>query len=185
MLRWPSMDVRLDGSPMIEVRGEHWCCLLCMRQFKSEKQVLKHLDKSTLHAENLLAAVNAGRICEAKPDGAKEERAKKRERDHELDRDSAESFTSSAEPAASTAATTASSSSRLSALEQMELFEKRLKVEATRQPDKPEAAPSGEAQVDSTRARSINRQMDWECSGCAMVNFGASPPPSPPPSPPS
>ena len=28
----------LDGSPMIVQRGEHWCCLLCLRQFKSEQQ---------------------------------------------------------------------------------------------------------------------------------------------------
>ena len=25
--------------------------------------------------------------------------------------------------------------------------------------------------VDSARARAINNQMDWECSGCGMVNF--------------
>ena len=51
-----TMDSRLDGAPMIEVRGEHWCCLLCMRQFQTEKKVMKHLEKSDLHAQNLAAA---------------------------------------------------------------------------------------------------------------------------------
>ena len=57
-----------------------------------------------------------------------------------------------------------------------ELFEKRLKTDAKRAPEKA-AVPAEEAVVDSNHARSINRQMDWECSGCdARVDIcGAQP----------
>ena len=56
----------------------------------------------------------------------------------------------------------------MSALEQMALFEKRLKGRAKIEADRP---PAEEAQVDSTHARSMNRQMDWECGYCNAFNF--------------
>ena len=52
----------------------------------------------------------------------------------------------------------------MSALEQMQLFEKRLKTEARRVPEK-NANNEHDKLVNSTYARSINGQMDWECSG--------------------
>ena len=67
----------LDGAAMVTQRGEHWCCLLCLRQFDSLAKVRKHLIKSTMHAENLAAAVAAGRVSqppdvsEAQSQGAK------------------------------------------------------------------------------------------------------------------
>ena len=52
----------LDGAPMIQHRGDYVCCLLCLRQFTSEKKVRKHLAKSALHADNLASASAAGRV---------------------------------------------------------------------------------------------------------------------------
>ena len=59
----------------------------------------------------------------------------------------------------------------MSALEQMELFEKRLKVQAKRKPEKEEKAEGFEIDIDSNRARTINNQMDWECGECGQFNF--------------
>ena len=137
---------------------EGWCCLLCLRKFTSEAHVQKHLAKSSFHAENLTAAVAEGRVGGVhKP--PQPSAASKRPREEERE----------ALPLASGGSGGGSSlSNKLSAIEQMELFEKRLKVEKQRQPEKPSA--SHEAEVDSNRARSINQQRDWECSGCAMVS---------------
>ena len=46
-----------------------------------------------------------------------------------------------------------------------------------------DSRPNAEAEVDSTRARTINQQRDWECSGCSMVRDR--PPRQPPPLQPS
>jgi hypothetical protein len=153
------MEALLDSSPMIVHRPEEgWCCLLCLRKFTSEAHVQKHLAKSSFHAENLTAAVAEGRVGGVhKP--PQPSAASKRPREEERE----------ALPLASGGSGGGSSlSNKLSAIEQMELFEKRLKVEKQRQPEKPSA--SHEAEVDSNRARSINQQRDWECSGCAMVS---------------
>jgi len=64
----------------------------------------------------------------------------------------------------------ASSSAPLSALEQMELFEKRLKTQAKLKPAKKESMDN----VDSNKARTINNQMDWECQECGQFNFARS-----------
>lgn len=161
------MEAQLDGASMVQLRGEHWCCLLCMRQFKSEQQVRKHLDKSSLHADNWSAALAAGRVStehvqqrNKRPIDTAAEAAPPPKRDRPLPH---------APPAASTA-TPAAPSGALSALEQMELFEKRLKVQAKRQPDTLQDGVNY-AEVDSNRARTMNGQMDWECSGCGMLNF--------------
>ena len=164
------MDVPLDGGAMIAQRGEHWCCLLCLRQFKSEAQVAKHISRSTLHADNLNSAIAQGRVPEsamptseaAEGDGSERERPPKR---------------SAPEGDAGGTSGGAGSSGgggggAMSALEQMELFEKRLKVQARHAPDKPKgSSKEEEAIVDSNHARTINRQMDWECSGCGTFNF--------------
>ena len=73
-------------------------------------------------------------------------------------------------PSAQEAAPSVRAGAPMSALEQMELFEKRLKVQAKRAPEK---APTNEAEamVDSNHARSMNKQMDWDCSGCGAFNF--------------
>ena len=69
----------------------------------------------------------------------------------------------------------AKSSGPLSALEQMELFESRLKVTAKSKPDPAPRAgfdkPAGFSSGGATNARTINGQMDWECGYCGMVNF--------------
>jgi hypothetical protein len=155
----------LDSSPMIVHRpDEGWCCLLCLRKFPSEAHVQKHLAKSSLHANNLVAATAAGRTGGAhklpKPSAAS-----KRPREEEREVPPPSSVSGS------------SLSNKLSAIEQMELFEKRLKVEKQRQPEKPSA--SREAEVDSNRARTINQQRDWECSGCGMVRARAAASPLP------
>ena len=57
---------RLDAGSMIEQRGAYTCCMLCLRQFQSEMKIRKHLKKSALHAENLVAAKAAGRVQQEK-----------------------------------------------------------------------------------------------------------------------
>ena len=54
----------LDGdSPLIKlaVTGK-WCCMLCKRQFPTEKLLGTHCAGSTLHRTNLAEAEASGRI---------------------------------------------------------------------------------------------------------------------------
>ena len=172
----------LDNAPMLEQRGDHFCCLLCQRQFASEVQLRKHLTKSSLHADNLAAAEAAGRVAAVPTQQPREQTKRpapdeaapppKRERSEATSSGSIDcGAAASSHPPASQppASLPEASSSRLSALEQMELFEKRLKVEAKRQPEKDKEEAETTAIVDSNRARTMNNQMDWECSGCSMV----------------
>ena len=144
------------GHPMTVRRGEHWCCLLCQRQFKSERYLSRHLDCSTMHSTALTAAIASGRLPPSTAVTATEARAGiKRERTD----------------AESDCGSSGGGGSSLSALEQMELFEKRLKS-VTPRPSASTGTPHAEmAQVDSNHARSMNRQMDWLCSGCGKLNF--------------
>ena len=59
----------------------------------------------------------------------------------------------------------------MSALEQMELFEKRLQTTSKHAPKKEEKQLSN---IDSNKARTINNQMDWECGQCGQFNFARS-----------
>ena len=53
------------------------CCLVCLRQFTSERHVERHVVRSALHATNLANAVAAGRVPPSLSDIA---RPAKRER---------------------------------------------------------------------------------------------------------
>lgn len=55
----------------------------------------------------------------------------------------------------------------MSAIEQMALFEQRLKFEAKHAPEK---KPKPE-HIDFDKARTINNQCDWECDECGNFNF--------------
>ena len=55
----------------------------------------------------------------------------------------------------------------LSALEQMELFQQRLRKDAKSKPKR----ETTHATVDTHKARTINNQMDWECGECGTFNF--------------
>jgi len=172
----------LDGGMMVAVRNDHWCCLLCLRQFKSEQQLAKHVSRSTLHADNLATAIAQGRVPstagaskadDAPADRRERERPPKRAApDGDVGADEGVGEGAVANSAGGNGGIGGGKSGSLSALEQMELFEKRLKVEARRAPEKPAVASSmDEVQVDSNHARTINRQMDWECGGCGAFNF--------------
>lgn len=150
------MDAVLDSAPMVQTRadqGGNVCCILCLRQFKSTQHIMRHLAKSTLHAKNLAAATAAGRVqqpaSDAEPHGAGTKRT-------------AAAMSGEAPPA------TTGVSRGLSALQQMELFEKRLKTQRKNDADVPDG-PLGDdrATLNSTHARTINGQMDWECGHCA------------------
>lgn len=150
----------LDGGPLVAQSGADFCCLLCQRQFQADKKLRKHLAKSELHAGNLEAAVVAGRVTDVakqRPLGEEGDAgSRKRER--------------AADGAGEGPAPRAESSGAMSAMEQMELFERRLKSQAKVAPaSKPKREI--EAEVDSNRARTINNQMDWECSECNEFNF--------------
>ena len=155
------MDLLLDAKPMVQLLGEHWCCLLCMRQFETERKVLKHLAKSSLHAENLAPASAAGRVKQQLGRATSEKRPQ--------DALGAVAPPAKRQATAAPAPMDPAPTGSLSALQQMELFEKRLKVQSKRLPEK-EAEPAV-AQTDSTHARTINGQMDWECSNCGEFNF--------------
>ena len=158
------MNTLLDDAPMIQTRGEYVCCLLCLRQFESEAKVCKHVAKSAMHADNLAAASKAGRIAS----GASSEVEPSKKRAAETSQPPKKS--PRIEPAPDPVP--AASSGGMSALEQMELFEKRLKVQAKRQPDKlPVADSQTERQSASSNARTVNGQMDWECGHCGEFNF--------------
>merc|ERR1712087_734056 len=173
----------------VTMKTGYWCCLLCERQFKSEQKLAKHLDQSSLHKENVSKATASGRLrnvgiannaassqAEKRPVGTAhsgpehpiEQPPAKRERT------SFSSFGSSFPHAApSSCASTVSdavpaSSGSMSALEQMELFEKRLKSQA-KEKAKDKSHPYDN--VDSNKARTINNQMDWECGECGQFNF--------------
>ena len=140
---------QLDARPLVVNRGEHWCCLLCRRQFVSQEKLCRHLAKSDMHVANTAAAVSAGRMRApakraASHDDVAQPDPKRR-----------------AEPASV-------GSSSLSAMERMELFERRLKSEAKARPASKEKQVE---EVDSDQARTINNQMDWECGECSAYNF--------------
>ena len=170
----PSPALRVVGSTC-----DTYCCLLCARRFESIQEVAAHINMSVPHAERLAAAVANGRISEAlvpRPNSNEPRSAAGSSVDaattSKRPRDGEES------PAPSLPAHTATTG--LSALEQMELFEKRLKVEANWKQQPPAGAhASASCDTDQQRvinssvkhARSINKQMDWECSGCGHHNF--------------
>ena len=169
----PSPALRVVGSTC-----DTYCCLLCARRFESIQEVAAHINMSVPHAERLAAAVANGRISEAlvpRPNSNEPRSAAGSSVDaattSKRPRDGEES------PAPSLPAHTATTG--LSALEQTELLEKRLKVEAVEAAAPAGAHASASCDTDQQRvinssvkhARSINKQMDWECSGCGHHNF--------------
>lgn len=166
------MNSLLDGAAMIQTRGEWVCCLLCLRQFESERKVLKHLAKSEMHAENLAAAVSAGRVSEKATAAGRKRPAPSLPEDERpsRERSSTNQAAASAAPPASSSSVT---SSGFSALEQMELFEKRLKVQSKSKPVEEDPAAANYANLPNgmNHARTVNGQMDWECSYCNTFNF--------------
>eukprot|EP00316_Scyphosphaera_apsteinii_P004781 CAMPEP_0119308908 /NCGR_PEP_ID=MMETSP1333-20130426/12841_1 /TAXON_ID=418940 /ORGANISM="Scyphosphaera apsteinii, Strain RCC1455" /LENGTH=281 /DNA_ID=CAMNT_0007312787 /DNA_START=54 /DNA_END=899 /DNA_ORIENTATION=+ len=159
----------LDDGPLVAMKTGSWCCLLCERQFKSEQHLAKHLDQSSLHKENISKATTSGRIRNVGiPDDTKSGHSDKRP----IDATQGELDTLIEQPQVkrerTAAETVPSSSGSMSALEQMELFEMRLKAQA-REKAKDKSHPYDN--VDSNKARTINNQMDWECGECGQFNF--------------
>lgn len=184
-----SQTLLLDtNGPMAKYNEatQKWCCMLCKRQFATEKMLGQHLQASQLHATNLTQVEARGRIrvpaaalAAPPPDRAAATAAVALKRPFEGGEvpPAAKSrwggrpanvkaeIEQEPEPPAPPAR-----SGGLTALEQMELFEKRLKVQERRKPEK-EKRVEEETEIDSARARSINNQMDWECSECGQFNF--------------
>ena len=171
------MQTMLDGdSPLVKLNAAtgKWCCMLCKRQFPTEKLLGQHCSGSTLHRTNLAEAEAGGRIRggSSAPPPAAAKRPLPSERSEPPSKSSR--WGERGEVVEPSSASEAGGSvvlpeGKMSALEQMELFEKRLKVQAKRAPAKEEKAE--EFEVDSNRARTINNQMDWECSECGQFNF--------------
>uniref|UniRef100_A0A7S0J3Q0 RanBP2-type domain-containing protein n=1 Tax=Calcidiscus leptoporus TaxID=127549 RepID=A0A7S0J3Q0_9EUKA len=167
------LDVMLlDGKAMFDEVDARLCCLLCERQFKSLEHLRRHVRASELHTFNFQHASEQGRVSERASTfmepAANGESAKRRKVD------SAEAGTAlhwtleGAEDGDSGAAGRASAG--LSALEQMDLFQKRLQAQDRHRP-----AETEDANLASIRnARTINQQTDWECSGCKQFNFARS-----------
>ena len=184
-----AMQTLLDGeNPMVKFNGTSgkWCCLLCKRQFPTDKQLGQHCQASQLHKTNVAEAEASGRIrgpattsplapLEDSRAAAKrplpEEDAPRPAKASRWGDPPAEPDQS--EPSSSAEAGGSASQGRMSALEQMELFEKRLKVQEKRKPEKEKGADE-ETEIDSNRARTINNQMDWECGQCGQFNFARS-----------
>lgn len=163
---------QLDSGPIIALRGDSWCCLLCKRQFKSEDQLSKHILKSSLHRDNLGVAMRSNRILGPKrPFQGNEADGNPTKKTAVIQQHAPTTFAGIGNVAASAEAPAIAgneSTVAMSALERMELFEKQLKMQAKQKPDK-EIVPDDEVKVDSNKARTINNQMDWECSGCQQV----------------
>lgn len=175
-------QMMLDGdSPLIKlaVTGK-WCCMLCKRQFPTEKLLGTHCAGSTLHRTNLAEAEASGRIrggSSAPPPAATKRPLPSETSEQPASKSSRWGERGEvAEPSCSSDAggSAAIPERKMSALEQMELFEKRLKVQAKRAPAKEEKAEEEQFKVDSNCARTINNQMDWECSACGQFNFARS-----------
>ena len=173
----------LDGdSPLIKLNATtgKWCCMLCKRQFPTEKLLGTHLAGSTLHRTNLAEAEASGRIrggSSAPPPAATKRPLPSETSEHPASKSSRWGERGEvAEPSCSSDAggSAAIPERKMSALEQMELFEKRLKVQAQRAPAKEEKGEEEQFKVDSNCARTINNQMDWECSACGQFNFARS-----------
>jgi len=161
-------------------RGQNWCCLLCQRQFQSERQLAKHLEKSDLHKTNLTAAVEKGRVRE--PAG---EPAAAKRRDHD---------TATSDPPAKRERVSEQRGPS-DALRAMEQFEKALAGQASSSGllgGGANSAKGGPAYRDRAKerrelfgndslpasftgsiksARDINGNRDWRCSSCNKVNF--------------
>ena len=158
----------LNDGPLVAMRSGAWCCLLCERQFKSTEHLERHLTKSALHRDNVAAASSAGRLTgpaassslppRPAPEASDEPPAKRKPPPEE-----------EAPPAAPE-----KKGGAISALEAMELFEKRLKSQAKHQPEKPRDEMAAVDRHDSSKARTINNQMDWECGQCQQFNFARS-----------
>lgn len=181
-----AMQTLLDGeNPMVKFNGTSgkWCCLLCKRQFPTDKQLGQHCQASQLHKTNVAEAEASGRIrgpATTSPLAPLEESraaAKRPLPEEDAPRPAKASRwgdppaePDQSEPSSSAEAGGSASQGRMSALEQMELFEKRLKVQEKRKPEKEKGADE-ETEIDSNRARTINNQMDWECGECGQFNF--------------
>lgn len=146
---------------------------MCERQFKSEVHLGKHLEKSDLHKENLAKAVAIGRLTQPSKRPAEGPAETSDAVEPSAKRERLVAPTEAPNPASDSGSSSvaASSAAPMSALEQMELFEKRLKSQAKMQPQKKAATT---ADVDSNKARTINNQMDWECGECGQFNFARS-----------
>ena len=187
-----ALQTTLDDAPLIVQRGgEQWCCMLCKRQFETQEKLCKHLTKSSLHAENTAAAGSRLReVSRSKrpiEEGGGDEPPAKRPPAAgsvlPMQPGMEPAVARQPPPGGGDLGASASGSGDgtsggggsgggggMSALEQMALFEKRLKSQAKRMPEKI-VEPEDPVKVDSNKARTINNQMDWECSGCGTFNF--------------
>ena len=169
-----AMQTMLDGdSPLVKLNAStgKWCCMLCKRQFAGEKLLGQHLQGSQLHRTNLTEAEAGGRIRgPSAPPPAANKRPLPSETPEPPTKSSRWGERGEEAPTASAEVGGSAMEGKMSALEQMELFEKRLKVTAKRKPEK-EKRQEDEPEMDPTKARTINNQMDWECDGCGQFNF--------------
>ena len=164
-------NARLDDAPLCQLKlqlgVERWCCLLCRRQFRSARHIGRHLERSALHRDHLATARLHGRVSGALPATAAARGAPS----------SSPLVAAAPGPAGGgalppEAPLEAAVAKPMSALEQMELFEKRLKKQGKSEPKK--MSEMEEAMIDSNKARTINNQMDWECGQCGQFNFARS-----------
>ena len=163
-------NARLDDAPLCQLKlqlgVERWCCLLCRRQFRSARHIGRHLERSALHRDHLATARLHGRVSGALPAAAARGAPS-----------SSPLVAAAPGPAGGgalppEAPLEAAVAKPMSALEQMELFEKRLKKQGKSEPKK--MSEMEEAMIDSNKARTINNQMDWECGACGQFNFARS-----------
>mmetsp|Transcript_31481 Transcript_31481/g.100666 ORF Transcript_31481/g.100666 Transcript_31481/m.100666 type:complete len:240 (+) Transcript_31481:116-835(+) len=160
-----ALETTLSGGPLVAVRDGAWCCLLCERRFGSERHIARHLSRSKLHRDNYASGLTARRIGEPSA-GLKRAR----------DDGPASTHLKPAEPAAAVGiGIGAGGGGGVSAIEQMEMVQQRLAAASKASAKKParreRERDHHEGEVDSNKARSINGQLDWECSDCGSFNF--------------
>ena len=160
----------LDGGelPLVAVRDERWYCLLCERQFRSERHLARHLTQSKLHREAARKASASGRLALAAGGGADDDAP---DLGAKRARSEGGGGGGGGGEASAPGGGVGGGDGTMSALEQMALFEKRLQSQAAHKPEKKATNP---AHIDSNKARSINQQMDWECDKCGAFNFARS-----------
>ena len=172
----------LDGDgPLIKLHSvsQKWCCLLCKRQFATEKQLGQHLLASDLHKTSVHAAQASGRLPAPMPTAPPP-------------------AVSSVHDSQPTRKRCLEDDSRLSSshqrLKQMEEFEQALAAKARassaesgilgddgRQPAYRDRAKERLHQAggyggltaakSEGSAREANRNTDWKCGHCTKLNF--------------
>ena len=169
----------LDGDgPLVKFNGatSKWCCMLCKRQFPSEKQLGQHLAGSEMHRTNLAEAEASGRIrapppssAEASPPEKGGDGSRKRPLEDDSRLGGSQRLRQMEEIERALAAKSASGlGAAASGSEKQPVYRDRAKER------REQGGGYANLVLDTSNAKSardINGNLDWRCGHCNKVNF--------------